>query len=272
MTVMYGDYGMLTSSAHFSVGQDADAILVKSLSEEGLIGQGMINGFIKFNKFGHNTDVDGAEDIWDGGGTYTGFPLSTLETLEALSSSASDASAGVGARKVIVYGLDSLWAFIQDTITLNGVTPVASTLKFRRVYRAKVYTAGTSENNVGTITIRHSTTEANVFAVMTATTGQTNISNFTIPAGYKGYIIKYKSAILDNTSNSANIVIWTREFGEAVRLLNPFHVSTSSNVGQIEVYGGIPLTEKTDVKFRVTSVQNANADITCSYDIIIVKQ
>lgn len=53
---------------------------------------------------GYNSDAGtGPEDIWEGGGQYTGHPTNTPQILEVLSSSVNDTSAGTGMQAVTVY-------------------------------------------------------------------------------------------------------------------------------------------------------------------------
>ena len=267
----FGQYRQGTSGLSSSVQQDADAITARTISEETFTSEGKYTGRSIVHKFGRNPDVDAAEDIWNGGGTYTGFPVSgSAETLSVFSSSANDTAAGTGARTVILYGLDSSYNEINETVTLNGTTPVATTNTFWRMHLGIVVTAGSSEVNEGSITARHSTTTANVFMVMPIGYSFAAICCYTIPAGYTGYIKKYRASMLDNTTNQALMAGWYRGFGEAAKTIRPFTINTT-NGSMTEVYGAIPLPEKTDLKMRCMSVINANADITASFDIVLVK-
>ena len=49
--------------------------------------------------------------VWDGGGNYT-F-LEAAETMDVVSTSADDVAAGVGARTMIIYGLDENYIEIK---------------------------------------------------------------------------------------------------------------------------------------------------------------
>ena len=237
--------------------------------DELAIASGKMPNCILVNKFGRNADVDAAEDVWDGGGDYTGFPTSTLETVTVISSSANDAAAGTGARTLRIYGLDANYALQQEDVTLNGTTGVATSNTYRRVYRAYVLTAGSVQTNVGALTLRHTTTAANIFAVMAAGYGQTHVTAYTVPTGYSGYLVNFLLSMNDNSVNSCISALWTRENGGAVRLREPFGASTSYDITNRR-FGGIKILEKTDFVVRIISVQNPNADISCHWDMVLI--
>lgn len=74
------------------------------------IGFSQVPGYRRVTALGNNPDVDtgAAEEIWTAGGIY---PFMTAATsLEIVSSSAADDSAGTGARTVLVNGLDAAYA------------------------------------------------------------------------------------------------------------------------------------------------------------------
>lgn len=269
LTTLFGSQGQLTSTLNSMIQADADALVVRPMSEETATARGLISGNSYVNKYGSNSDVDAAEDIWNVGGDYTGWPAAA-EAIEVLSSSAADTAAGTGARTVKIFGLDANYALQEETVTLNGVTPVDTVGTYLRVYRAFVVTAGSGTTNAGTITIRHTTTTANVFCQITIGIGQTQQTNYTIPAGYTGYLIGYQSQIFDTTANRSTIAIKYREFGGSVRMQRSFNVATDANYSNSPL-GGLSIPEKTDFIFRALSVQNPNANIAVTWDMLLVK-
>lgn len=273
-TTIYGATNHLTSNLNSVIQQDADATVVRSIAEEVAIVQGLFQNYSITNKFGTNSDVDIAslpEDVWEGGGAYTGFPDSTLETISVLSSSASDAAAGTGARTVRIFGLDGNYDEQSETITLNGITPVASIGTYRRCYSATVMSAGSGGVNVGVITARHTTTVANIFVSMLAGRNQTNTSAFTVPAGYTAYM-RFLHVALNQTTASASGegYIWTRPFNGVFRTRRPFIVSNGFRLSD-QIYGGLVFTEKSDIVIRISNVSNNNTLITAGYDLLVVK-
>lgn len=115
--------------------------------------KGTIPGLTVVSKSGSNPDVDSAgnEDIWRTGGNWVA--PTTNRTMSVVSSSASDAAAGTGARTLTLSGLNSSYADISETITLNGTTPVVSSNSYVMLNNTLVATAGSSTTNVGVITI-----------------------------------------------------------------------------------------------------------------------
>lgn len=268
--VSFGNFGPLTSALNTSVQHDGDCIVTRAVTEETTVAAGLFAGYYIVNKFGRNADVDAAEDIWDGGGDYTGFPTGSAETITVVSSSVNDTSSGTGARTLRIYGLDANFALQNEDVTLNGTVGVATVNTYKRVFRAYVLTAGSGTTNEGTLTVRHTTTTANVFTVIPAGLGQSEVTSYTIPAGYTGFLRRYNASMADNTSNSAIIAIKVREFGGAVRLIRTFAMSTTGPVTR-EVYGGVSFPEKTDFVFRVTSIANTNGNVSATWDMVVVE-
>lgn len=268
-----GDYSPSTSSLSSTIQQDQDAQVVRAIDSETDIAQGNFAGHSITNKVGLNPDIDTGtppEDICGTGGVYSGFPESTLETVTVVSSSANDAAAGTGARTIRVTGLDANYAVLQETITLNGLTPVNSVAQFRRIHTAMIMTAGSGGVNAGTITCNHTTTTANVFFVMQIGTNQTNESAYTVPAGYTAYVKLVTAGIRGSAAAAADLSIWTRSFGGVFRQRRPFAVSTSCGY-QNTIYGGIMFTEKSDIILRCTAMSANNTVVFAGYDLILIK-
>ena len=254
-----------------SLSNDTDAIVAHVLDEETDLMTGKY-GTDRFTitKFGRNTDVDKAspEDIWNGGSVYAGFPSSGNAETITITSSATTSDA---AATVFISGLDANWNIQTETVTLNASGVGVSANTYRRMNRAYVVTPASGQTtNVGSLTGTHTTTTTNVFMVMPAGYGQTEISAYTIPANYTGYLKVYRASMLDSTSNSGIIAFWTRENGKAVRIQRPFAISTSFPI-ETRLYSGIVFPEKTDIAVRVLSVTNDNADISSSFELLLIK-
>lgn len=261
----------LTSSQDYSADKLAlnirpsDVYLAASL--------GRIPGWSVVNRQGRNTDVTSGgvpEDIWNGGGVYTGFPTGSAETVQVFSSSANDTSAGSGARTVRLEGLDANFIEISEVVTLNGTTAVTTTNLWKRVNRLIVLTSGSSNTAfaAGTITVRHSTTTANVFIAAAAGINQSQVSAYTIPAGKTGLLVRYNIDVSRISTANIDGGLWYREFGAAPRMRRLF---TASDTDSHHVTYSAPLVlpEKTDIVVRVTTA-SATCEVVANYDIILV--
>ena len=150
--------------------------------------QGKVPGYTMVNKFGYNSSIgSGAfETIWETGNNYPW--QSSAVTVDVVSDNANDDVAGTGARTLRIQGLDSSYAFAEETVDMDGTTTVTTTQTFLRVFRMSVETAGTSGNNEGTITATY-TGGSDVAATITSGNGQTLMAIYTIPANYTGYLL-----------------------------------------------------------------------------------
>ncbi len=143
------------------------------------------------NKFGNNADVDSAapEDVWDGGGTWNEPTVGQVYTIT--STSATDTSAGTGARTMKISGLLSSTGLLADeTISLNGTTAVTLTNNYQMIHRMIVLTAGSGGANAGIIQARGNT-DGTITAQIAITNNQTLMAIYKIPSGYTGCLLSY---------------------------------------------------------------------------------
>ena len=274
LTTYYGTFAKAPSSPlNQTLSNDADATVVRAVSDETDSMLGLYSGRFIVSKFGQNPDIDTGsvpEDVWFGGGEYTGFPTGSAETVDIFSADASDTSAGVGARTVRIFGLDANGDYQTEDLTMNGTTAVTSSNTWTRVNTAFVITAGTSETNVGNLTIRHTTTTANVFVVIEAGVGRTQLCCYTVPAGHTAYLRRYNVRMTDNNANDARFAFWVRPNGGAVQLQRLDKVSTVDRISE-NLYGGPAFTELTDIAMRVTYVKNNNGEVSGDFALLVVR-
>jgi hypothetical protein len=219
------------------------------------VARGQVDGHSAVEIFGYSAAIGSTAQgpMWEGqtqsGGLYT--PPSSAAPLVLVSSSASDTTA----LSVKIEGLSSTYAPLVETIALNGTTNVTTTGSFLRI-NAMYVTNGT---NVGTITAKISST---TYAQINAGIGQTQMSIYTVPAGYTFYLssLQYDAAI----GFTSSAYMTGQEY-------NKDNVSGQITVTQQTVFVQkqetaflVPVahTEKTDLQFCVKA--STGGPLTCS--------
>jgi hypothetical protein len=236
---------------------------------------GLIPGAAIIEKSGRNPDVDATaaeEDVWNGGGIYTGFPDGAAEALRITSASAADTAAGTGARTVRIVGLGPDGVSQIEVFTLAGTADVVTASTWTRVNRAYVQTAGSGGVNAGDITIRHNVTTANVFAVLPAGFGQTQVASYSIPAGWRG-ILQHVRASCSNaqqTAQEVTVKVLTRTAGTgAWRTRRLLTISTTSSLDEA-LAGGIRLDSRDDIVLRAANATADNLLVTAGFEILLL--
>lgn len=242
-----------------------EAVLIKSTDPELLIASDQFSGQVIASKYGFNPDIDVAsvpEDIWDGSGVYTGFPTGAPEAVTVASNSGSDTGS------VTFHGLrtNASTVYTSETVAV-GATSVNT---WYRVHSATYNNSNATSFNVGTITLAHATTTANVFQVIRPGHNQSNAMVYTVPAGSTGYIRGITASIMAASSGRwVTGALWARKFGESPRLLRPFTLSPESRLN-ISPFGGIVLQPLEDITCRVDSVSNNDTGVAFGMDILTV--
>lgn len=235
------------------------------------VGRSRIEEHKAIFKFGRSSTITSTESvIWDGGGDYT-F-LSSPETLSVVSTDAGDNATGLGARTMVILGLDENYNEITEIVTLTGLTPVITQKSFLRVYRAIVITAGTNSAvtgaNIGDITITSSDTAA-LQAKILSHNGQTLMCVYTIPAGYTGYT----SFVSFATGEGKQVLFKTKsrngpgnEYSFSVKYA--IDIFEGNFIG--ETTSPLVIPEKSDMVIT-GETSSGTIDTTASFEVLLIK-
>jgi hypothetical protein len=246
----------LLSVAGLSIGQKADL--------------GLFPNATVVHKSGKNFDVDTGtlpESVWNGGGFYTGFPLTHTTTVEAVSSSAAD----VGTLTVIYLATDNSTDYTTATIPINGTNPQTSSFNVYRIHSASYASTNNigTQLNIGTITVRSSANPLTVFLAMPIGRNQSYMSGYTIPKGKKGLIMPTKWRAGGTAGGQIEGVMFIRPKGGAPRYRR--NCTTTAGGAVTDEYDGfIIATEGTDIIPTIDLATANNLTAEASYDIIIL--
>jgi len=224
------------------------------------VSRGLINGHKRVFKFGYNGEIQNVEEtIWDVGGLYT-YPSSAVTMTATSSSGATDEDV-----EVTIQGVDTNYAELSETVTLNASGTATTTGSFLRVYRA--FVSG-STASAGNITIANGGT---TYAYVSASDQQTLMALWTVPAGYTAYLFQLDTTAFTVQNNKvATIRMLTRELNGVFRTQNKFDLFEGSYHQDITCPKPIP--EKTDIEFRaIADSSNADLRVAATFDIIYIE-
>jgi len=213
------------------------------------VARGQVVGHIGLEIFGYSTAIGSTAQgpLWEGqtlsGGLYT--PPASAAPLVLVSDSASDNST----RSVVIEGLDANFVPLVETIALNGVTNVTTTNSFLRINQMSML----NSTNTGNITAKIG---ASTYAKINAGVGQTQMSIYTVPAGYTFYLsyVQYDASIGFTSSNYMTAQEYNKiNTGDSNGLITLLNQTTFVQKQEIPFTVPIAHLEKTDIQFCVKS-------------------
>ena len=211
------------------------------------VARNQIYGHSTISLFGYQSAVGNTKiPVWENATAYT--YITSASTLTLVSTSASDNTSA----SVLISGLDSSFNIISETLFLNGVTGVTTVNSYFRVNSMILVSPGTSQTtNVGTITLKQS---SNVIAQINVGIGKTQMSIYTVPAGYSFYL-DLAEANTSNSYTSSNIITYSVQAINNVTgvklavLQQPFvSIYVANRASDPFVY-----TEKTDIQWQLVT-------------------
>lgn len=266
----------LTTTTSESVSNDTDCQVVRQINDVKLDAARVINSsFVSTHVAGASEAITTTlSDVWVVGGLYP-FPTTALAVRIKAGGNAADTAAGAGARSVIVEGLDANWDPVSYTIATAGASvsdPTSGTMiRINSAYVASTGTYGLS--NTGIIDIE--TTGGTTLARIGATLGKTQLSMYSVRAGYTGFITSLQAAVY-NSTKACDVFFVCRSDADTVAapfgatiLLSKFSELTGSSVIQYGSY--IRVAEKSDIWLQATKLAAGTASIIANYDVSITK-
>lgn len=142
------------------------------------VARGQVQGHSTVNIYGYQPSIGTTfVPVWENATAYT-YPASAITMY--LSGSSGDTA------KITVVGLDSSYNAINEIVTLNGTTPVATTKQYLRVNSMFVST-GSATNPAGAVYLKD-VGGTIIYAQINAGIGRTQAAIYTVPAGFTYYL------------------------------------------------------------------------------------
>lgn len=114
---------------------------------------GRINGYTTYKMYGTTTVAEYTYNVVSSWGNSF-YQSNSATTLDVVSTSGFDTYGDlIGAREVTIYGYDGDFVGIEETVQLDGLTPVTTTNEFLRVLSSKVTLAAGGATNLGGISV-----------------------------------------------------------------------------------------------------------------------
>lgn len=216
------------------------------------VSRGQISWHEPLNIFGNTTSLGSTAygPLWEGltgtGGSYA-YPASPV-VMTLASSSASDTAVTIR-----IYGLGADYVLQTEDVALNGTTNVLTTKSFLRINSMQTI-AGNAVGNVTAIN------GGVTYAKINAGNGNTQMSLYTVPAGYTFYQTYYQADT--NTSVTSGAYVRLRTYtvdnpkGGVITALNQ-----TAFVQQLQIPLQYPLEfpEKHDIQYQLLGAGGAGA-------------
>lgn len=274
LQAFYSDFTNFYSPIDSNIGQQAPAIIVRSVSTELDLALGRFTGMSEDAKFGRVEGIDNTGDfpcdIWAmaDDGFASRLAEKTFPSSAATLYMASDASGDTDIEVTVPY-LNSSGVPLAVTSNLNSsdaTTPVNLGVTALDCNRA--FLSGDNETASGNIFISNNSsftsgapsTLSNTLAMIPAGYGQTQQAIDQTPAGYK-YRIKRLIAYMaraNGAAGSATIELQVKPSGGSWLVKREFFITTSQPVNK--PVAGIVLDGLTQVRLKVTDVSDNDSN------------
>jgi hypothetical protein len=225
------------------------------------VARGQITGHSTVNIYGFQAAVGlFSIPVWENATTYTYPVAATTMNLASSVNAGADLTA-----TILINGLDSSYAPISETLTLNGTTNVVTTKSYLRINSMAVASGAPT----GTITLKD-LTNTTTYAQITAAFGRTQMAIYTVPAGYTFYLSRV-NAYTSANGNGADFITYRNQ------QISPSGVTTFTQqapfVQEYSVQRVMPrpFVEKTDIQLQAKSSSATTYNVAISAEGYLIQ-
>ena len=171
---------------------------------------------------------------------------------------------GVGALTVKVWGVDEDWNPIEETGILNGTTLVSLLKSFLYVYRAKVITTGTSNVNLGNITIRAAAAGDTLSKILIGL-GQTQRAVMPVFSGCKYDLSRFRFEGVRVGTLTGEISLVEYSFNGSTRVIHSISFGNGAH-GRVEWAKGHKEIDAKSLLYVKATNMSGSGFVTASFD------
>jgi hypothetical protein len=224
------------------------------------VSRNQIMGHSVQNIYGYQSSVTTANiPLWENAAAYV-YPVSAT-SMNLVSSNAADTAT------ILISGLNASFAPITESVVLNGTTAVATVNSFIRINSMQV-SVGSSTNPAGTVTLKDPT-NTTTYAQINAGIGRTQMSIFTVPAGYTFYLSRVDCNSSFN-GNNANYVTYKNYNVSSTGVVTVTQQSPFTAWYHSQRVMPRAFAEKTDIQFQFQT-SAGTAAVNCSVEGWLIK-
>ena len=224
------------------------------------VARSQIMGHSVQNIYGYQAAVTTSNiPLWENDAAYV-YPVSAT-SMNLVSSNAGDTAT------ITINGLNASFKPISEAVVLNGTTPVATVNLFIRVNSMQV-SVGSLTNPAGTITLKDPT-NTTTYAQINTGIGRTQMSIFTVPAGYTFYLIRVDCNSSFN-GNNANYVTYKNYNVSSTGVVTVTQQSPFTAWYHAQRVMPRAFAEKTDIQFQFQT-SAGTAAVNCSVEGWLIK-
>lgn len=197
------------------------------------------------------------------------------QTLYLVSTSASDAAAGVGARTVRTVYLDTNGLQQVRTDTLNGTTPVSIGTGYTFIQWMEVASVGTNEVAVGALSITSTNgaaTVATTFERVSAGRNRSLSGRYKVPSNSHAHLVHWDSAAISNTMDTrirATVFADDGTLSTVYHFLDRVWLASGQNATQSLEYRDIPANAVVKIS-AIPGAAAAGNKLDASFSIIVM--
>ena len=197
--------------------------------------------------------------LWENAAAYV-YPVAAT-SMNLVSTNAADTAT------ITISGLDANFKPITEAVVLNGTTAVATINAFIRVNSMQV-SVGSLTNPAGTITLKDPT-NTTTYAQINTGIGRTQMSIYTVPAGYTFYLIRVDCNSSFN-GNNANYVTYKNYNISSTGVVTVTQQSPFTAWYHAQRVMPRAFAEKTDIQFQFQT-SAGTAAVNCSVEGWLIK-
>ncbi len=224
------------------------------------VARNQIMGHAVQNIYGYQAAVTTTNiPLWENATAYT-YPVSAT-SMNLVSTNAGDTAT------ISISGLDANFKPVTEAVVLNGTTAVATVNAFIRINSMQV-SVGSATNPAGTVTLKDPT-NTTTYAQINTGIGRTQMSIFTVPAGYTFYLSRVDCNSSFN-GNNANYVTYKNYNVSSTGVVTVTQQSPFTAWYHSQRVMPRAFAEKTDLQFQFQT-SAGTAAVNCSVEGWLIK-
>jgi hypothetical protein len=215
------------------------------------VARGQVMGHSTVNIYGYGAAITTSTiPAWENATAYTFPAAATTMNLVSTVNTGGDKTGTT----ILIQGLGAGYVLQSETLTLNGTTDVVTTKSYLRINNISVSSVTAGAAPTGVITLKDPT-NTTTYAQIAASFGRSQMSIYTVPAGYTFYLSRIDGYTSAN-GNTADFITYSNTTYSSTGVVQYTQQAPFTNNYNSQRVMPRAFAEKTDIVLRFKSSAN----------------